>query len=88
MIGVIVENKATRLMRLFKRASDSYGDYNYNAIEIEKNLDDFMYTYLDHDLMYRRFDVIGDEIMHFLKKGSFLNKEYFKIGSFLKRDIV
>ena len=70
-IGVIVENKATRLMRFFKRTSDSYGAYNYNAIEIEKNLDDFMYTYLDHDLMYRRFDVIGDEIMHFLKKGSF-----------------
>lgn len=71
IIGIIIENKATKLMRFFKRTSDSYGDYNYNAKEIERNLDDFMYTYLDHDLMYKRFDVIGQEILHFLRKGRF-----------------
>jgi len=71
IIGVIVENKATRLMRFFKKTSDSYGDYNYNAKDIERNLDDFMHTYLDHDLMYRRFDVIGQEILYFLEKGRF-----------------
>ena len=71
IIGVIIENKATRLMRFFKRTSDSYGNYNYNAKEIERNLDDFIHTYLDHDLMYVRFDVIGQEILHFLEKGRF-----------------
>ena len=71
IIGVIVENKATKLMRFFKRTSNSYGNYNYNAKEIERNLDDFIHTYLDHDLMYRRFDVIGQEILHFLEKGRF-----------------
>ena len=71
IIGVIIENKATRLMRVFKRASNSYGAYNYNAMEIERNLDDFMHTYLDHDLMYRCFDIIGHEIMSFFEKGSF-----------------
>lgn len=71
IIGVIVENKATKLMRFFKRTSNSYGNYNYNAKEIETNLDDFIHTYLDHDLMYRRFDVIGQEILHFLEKGRF-----------------
>ncbi|MDC0204358.1 hypothetical protein OAJ65_01020 [Flavobacteriales bacterium] len=70
-IGVIVENKATKLMRFFKRTSNSYGNYNYNAKEMERNLDDFMHTYLDHDLMYRRFDVIGQEILRFLEKGRF-----------------
>ena len=70
-IGVIIENKATKLMRVFKKTSDRYGDYNYNAIEIERNLDDFLHTYLDHDLMYKRFDVIGQEIIHFLEKGMF-----------------
>ena len=58
-------------MRVFKKISDRYGDYNYNAIEIERNLDDFMHTYLDHDLMYKRFDVIGQEIIHFLEKVRF-----------------
>ena len=70
-VGVIIENKATKFMRFFKKTSDRYGDYNYNAIEIERNLDDFMHTYLDHDLMYKRFDVIGQEIIHFLGKGIF-----------------
>lgn len=70
-IGVIVENKATKLMRLFKKTSDRYGEYNYNANEIERNLDDFMHTYLDHDLMYKRFDIIGEEIIHFLNNGQF-----------------
>ena len=70
-IGVIIENKATRLMRFFEKTSNNYGDYNYNAEEIEMNLDDFLHTYLDHDLMYKRFDVIGQEIFYFLKKGKF-----------------
>ena len=71
IIGVIIENKATRLMRFFKKTSNSYGNYNYNAEEIEINLDDFLHTYLDHDMMYKRFDVIGQEILHFLEKGRF-----------------
>jgi hypothetical protein len=70
-VGVIIENKATRLMRFFKKKSDSYGNYNYNAEEIEKNLDDFLHTYLDHDLMYKSFDVIGKEIFYFLENGKF-----------------
>ena len=45
IIGIIVENKATKLMRFFKRTSHSYGKYNYNAKEIERNLDDFIHTY-------------------------------------------
>ena len=51
--------------------SNSYGNYNYNVIEIEEHFDDFMHTYLDHDLMYKRFDVIGPEIIRFLEKGKF-----------------
>ena len=31
-VGVIIENKATKLMRFFKKTSDRYGNYNYNAI--------------------------------------------------------
>ena len=87
IIGVIVENKATKLMRFFKRTSNSYGNYNYNAKEIERNLDDFIHTYLDHDLMYRRFDVIGQEILHFLEKGRFsenAKREKYKWDPFKK----
>ena len=70
-IGVIVENKATKLMRFFQKTANRFGPYNYNASEMEPNLDDYIHTYLDHDLMYTRFDVIGEEIIHFLENGSF-----------------
>ena len=30
-----------------------------------------MHTYLDHDQMYKRFDIIGEEILHFLDRGVF-----------------
>ena len=32
---------------------------------IEPNLDDWFHTFLDHDQMYVRFDVIGEEILYF-----------------------
>ena len=70
-IGVIIESKATRLMRFLKKTADKYGDYNYNAEYIELNLDDVMYTHLDHNQMYRRFDIIGEEILHFMEEAVF-----------------
>ncbi len=70
-IGVIIESKATRLMRFLKKTADKYGQYNYQAQYIEMNLDDFIYTHLDHDQMYRRFDIIGNEILYFLEQGVF-----------------
>lgn len=70
-VGLIIENKATPLMRFFRKASDSYGEYNFNPYQIDPNLDDYFHTVLNHDEMYFRFDVIGSEIEHFLEKGSF-----------------
>ncbi|MAO71932.1 MAG: hypothetical protein CMD02_05430 [Flavobacteriales bacterium] len=70
-IGVIIENKATKLMRYYKKTADSYGEYNYNAQSIEPNLDDWFHTFLDHDQMYVRFDIIGEEILYFLNNGVF-----------------
>ena len=73
-VGIIIESKATRLMRYFRKTSDSYGAYTYVPEEIDANQDDFMYTYLDHNMMYERFDVIGEDILHFLEFGRFTNK--------------
>lgn len=70
-IGVIIENKATRLMRNFKRSANKYGEYNYTALDIEPNANDFIHTFLDHNQMYTRFDVIGGEIFNFLEDGKF-----------------
>ena len=70
-IGVIIENQATRLMRYFEKSSYKYGEYSFEVQQIEKNYDDFFHTWLDHDLMYRRFDVIGKEILFFFENGMF-----------------
>ena len=70
-IGVIIENQATRLMRFFEKSSYEYGEYSFEVQQIEKNYDDFFHTWLDHDLMYRRFDVIGKEILFFFENGMF-----------------
>ena len=53
-IGVIIENKATKLMRIFKKTSNSFGEYNYRQIDIEINHDDFIHTILNHDQKYNR----------------------------------
>ena len=73
-IGVIIENQATRVMRIFEKKSYEYGPYIYNVNQIEKNYDDFFHTWLDHEMMYRRFDIIGSEILFFYENGVFSNK--------------
>jgi hypothetical protein len=58
-------------MRFFEKSAAKYGEYNFNAAQIESNYDDFIHTILDHDLMYNRFDIIGDEIFYFLQNSKF-----------------
>jgi hypothetical protein len=70
-VGLIIENKATSLMRKFQKAANKYGEYNFLPDQIDGNLDDYFHTVLDHDEMYVRFDVIGDEIKYFLENGRF-----------------
>ena len=36
-------------------------------------VDDYIYTWLNHDQMYERFDVIGEEIFYFIENHSFSN---------------
>ena len=74
LIGVIVENQATSLMRYFEKSSYKYGKYSFNINDINSNNDDFFHTWLDHNLMYKRFDVIGNEILYFYKNGVFTDQ--------------
>ena len=70
-IGVVIENQATKLMRFFKKASYKYGEYSFDINDIDSNYDDFFHTWLDHDLMYKRFDVVGIEMLYFFQNGVF-----------------
>lgn len=70
-IGIIVETKATSLVRFFKKTALSYGPLSWQPSDLQQPYDDLFYTPLNHDQMYTRFDVIGTEIIHFLEKNRF-----------------
>ena len=70
-IGIIVESRATFLVRRFKKTIQGYGEIDWENPPIKQEYDDLIYTMLNHDEMYEKFEVIGDEIMHFIRHGKF-----------------
>lgn len=70
-IGIIVESKATKLMKFFRKKVLSYGAVQWDAAFFQQNFDDLIYTPLNHTQMYSRFDIIGGDIIHFLAYGQF-----------------
>lgn len=70
-IGIIVESKATLLMRLFKKKTLKMGEILWNLDALNQIHDDGHYTWLNHDQMYTRFDIVGAEILSFIHNGAF-----------------
>ena len=72
-LGIIVESKATPLIKFFKKTAMSYGSIDWKNLDYKQDHDDLIYTRLDHNEMYYSFDEIGDDILYFFRKGSFLD---------------
>lgn len=70
-IGIIVESKATPLIRKFKKRTMSYGSIDWNYLDSQQSYDELIYTRLNHDEMYYSFNEIGDEIIEFIKFSKF-----------------
>lgn len=70
-IGLIVESKATPLMRIFKKETKKHGPFHWEDPKLNQDYDDRIYTHLNHKEMYISFDEIGDEMMHFIRHGKF-----------------
>ncbi|MFY0688767.1 MAG: hypothetical protein JXQ90_16455 [Cyclobacteriaceae bacterium] len=70
-IGLIIESKATTLIRFFRKATLALGEIQWQPTQLNQDFDDHMYTRLDHDQMYVRFDVVGDNILSFFENGTF-----------------
>lgn len=86
-IGIIVESKATPLMRHFKKETIAKGIINWEELDFNQDHDDLIFTRLNHDEMYITFDEIGPDILHFLKKGRFkkdTRRKWFGWDPFLK----
>ena len=69
--GLLVESKATKLIRRHKKTALGMGEVRWDMAQFGQEHDDFLYTWLDHDDMYERFDVVGPDIFYFIKNGRF-----------------
>ncbi len=70
-LGIIIENKATKLIRRHKKTALSLGPVSFNKDSLRQPCDDYMYECIDHDEMYYKLDAVGTEILYFFKNGHF-----------------
>ncbi len=70
-IGILIESKATKVIRKHKETALEPGEIRWDISSLNQPCDDFFYHRLDHDQMYSRFDVIGEEIFCFIRTGNF-----------------
>jgi hypothetical protein len=70
-IGIIIENKATPFMRMYKKKALKLGPFRWGVDALGQPYDDYFYTWLNHDQMYDRFDVIGKEVLSFMDYKAF-----------------
>ena len=86
-IGLLIESKATPLIRKFKKTTLAMGEVYWSPDSLNQAYDDFTYTRLHHKEMYVRFDVVGDQILHFIRNGKFseaARREMFDWDPFVK----
>lgn len=70
-IGIIIESKAANVMKKHKKTALSIGPVSWETNALKQEHSDYYFTWLNHDEMYSRFDIIGEEIMQFFKTGAF-----------------
>ena len=70
-IGIILESRATKLVRKHKETALSLGEVRWDVAGLGQDCDDYLYTLNNHDEMYHDLAVIGDEVLYFIRNGRF-----------------
>lgn len=70
-IGIIVESRATRLIRKHKESALEPGPIDWRVAGLNQSFEDYFYTLNNHDEMYHDFDIVGNQIFEFIKNGKF-----------------
>jgi len=69
--GLMIENRATALMRFLEEECRAMGPLNFDWKSMDSDADDAFHIALDHDMMYRRWDLLGEAVIQFFEKGNF-----------------
>jgi hypothetical protein len=69
--GMMIETKATPYVRRHQQQVLAMGEISWAFEDFGQPCDDYCYLPLHHNDMYRRFDVMGGEIVHFFRSGCF-----------------
>lgn len=75
-VGLMIENRATKLMVRIRRVGESYGPLDYDEDSFGQVHDDAYYTPLDHDRIYLRHDMLWPEWSHFFAHGRFTDEAW------------
>lgn len=70
-VGLLVETKSTRLMRVLKRLTLTFPTISFQPDNLNQPYDDILYVCLDHDDIYTRYDITGGAIQQFFQTGEF-----------------
>lgn len=73
-IGIMVESKATMIIRHFKEETLAKGSLDWGAIDYQQDHDDLIYLHLDHDEMYLELGCFKSDLLTFFEKGHFTAK--------------
>jgi hypothetical protein len=69
--GLVIENRATNIMRILENAARDMGPLVYDWRAIDPSAADAFHVGLDHNMMYVRWDLLGEAYVYFFKNGRF-----------------
>lgn len=85
--GIFIENYATKLINKHKETVMSMGNVKFGINNLNQSVDDYCYIPLNHDEMYKKIDVFGQEVMNFIKFHSFsqeIKSKKYQLNPFIK----
>ena len=70
-VGILVETRPTRLVRLYAKSALSYGPLLFACDSFGQRFDDCAYVAYSHDELYTHFGEVLPEILAFMRDGRF-----------------
>jgi hypothetical protein len=70
-MGIFIETYATNVVRKHRETALALGPLRWDVESLQQRYDDYAYIPLNHDQMYTKPEVFGDEVFYFIEHGRF-----------------